>query len=383
MIYLDNNATTPLRDEVLEAMISSWRSGPANPSSQHRWGRRAARVMEDAREAIAELLGADAASLPSDRVIFTSGGTEANNLAILGLNRDTPGKVVISAIEHPSVSHAARELARRGVPVEILRVLPTGVVDLAHLAELLAQSPTRLVSVMLVNNETGVIQPLAQVAELCSQAGVPLHTDAVQAVGKLPVNFRSLGVAAMTIAPHKFHGPVGIGALLVRHDAALSPILFGGTQQLGVRPGTESTALVVGMRTALELSVHERESRSAVMKQLRDSLESRLLAGWPGAVVLGGDAPRAPHTTNIAFPPVDRQAAIMALDMAGVACSTGSACASGSSEPSPVLLAMGVSADWVRSALRFSVSAMNTCAEIENAAERILQVLRNLQRSSS
>ncbi len=314
-------------------------------------------------------------------VIFTSGGTEANNLALLGLNDAAWGKVVVSSVEHPSVAEAAQELARRGVEVQSLRVSSAGVVDLGSLIELLAQSPTRLVSVMLVNNETGVIQPLPQIAEACARAGVPLHTDAVQAVGKLPVHFRDLGVAAMTIAPHKFHGPVGIGALLVRHDVPLTPILFGGAQQLSLRPGTESTPLVTGMRTALELCLKEQERRCAAMARLRDRLEERLLAGWPGAVVLGGEAPRAPHTSNIAFPPVDRQAAIMALDLAGVACSTGSACASGSSEPSPVHLAMGLPPSLVRSALRFSVSVLNIEDEIEEAARRILRVLHTLRRA--
>ncbi len=381
MIYLDNNATTPLRTEVLEAMAACWRAGPANPAAQHRLGRRAARVVEDARETIATLLGADANRVPADRVIFTSGGTEANNLALLGLNDAAWGKVVVSSVEHPSVAEAAQELARRGVEVQSLRVSSAGVVDLGSLIELLAQSPTRLVSVMLVNNETGVIQPLPQIAEACARAGVPLHTDAVQAVGKLPVHFRDLGVAAMTIAPHKFHGPVGIGALLVRHDVPLTPILFGGAQQLSLRPGTESTPLVTGMRTALELCLKEQERRCAAMARLRDRLEERLLAGWPGAVVLGGEAPRAPHTSNIAFPPVDRQAAIMALDLAGVACSTGSACASGSSEPSPVHLAMGLPPSLVRSALRFSVSVLNIEDEIEEAARRILRVLHTLRRA--
>jgi cysteine desulfurase len=296
------------------------------------------------------------------------------------LNAQAPGKVVISSIEHPSVAAVAAEMARRGAAVEQARVSGSGVVELSRLRELLDRAPTRLVSVMLVNNETGVIQPVAEIAELCATAHVPLHTDAVQGVGKLPVNFRELGVTAMTVAAHKLHGPVGIGALVVRSDVSLSPLLFGGAQQLGMRPGTEPVALAVGMRKALELWRDEAERRAAHMTALRDLLERRLLEGFPDAIILGGEAPRAPHTANIAFPGVDRQAALIALDLNGVACSTGSACASGSSEPSPVLQAMHCPDAYIRSALRFSLSPLNTQKEIEEAAARIIQVARSLRR---
>jgi cysteine desulfurase len=380
MIYLDNNATTPVRREVEAAIIECWREGPLNASSQHRGGRRAQRRLDDARERIAQLLGADSASTPGDRVIFTSGGTEANNLALLGLNAKAPGKVVISAIEHPSVGGAADELARRGVEVCTLRVHGNGVVDETHLRELLDKSPTRLVSVMLVNNETGAIQPIRRIAEQCAAAGVPLHTDAVQAVGKIAVDFCQLGVAAMTVSAHKLHGPQGIGALMVRGDASLQPMMFGAAQQLGMRAGTEPVALAVGMRRALELWHDEQAARAEHMVRLRNTLENAVLANVSGAVVIAQDALRAPHTSNLAFPGIDRQAALIALDLAGVACSTGSACASGSSEPSPVLLAMNCPDAWVRSSLRFSVSAMNTLDEIEEAARRISTVVKTLRR---
>jgi cysteine desulfurase len=381
MIYLDNNATTPIDPRVVEAMHACWTAGPLNAASQHQAGRRAERLLEEARETIAQILGARLHAPSPDRVIFTSGGSEANNLALFGLNSRAAGKVIVSAIEHPSVAAAADRLRERGVPVERLRVTPSGVVDVSHLQALLEESPSRLVSVMLVNNETGVMQPATRLSEICRAAGVPLHTDAVQAVGKFPVSFRDLGAAAMTVAPHKFHGPTGIGALIVRGDAGLEPMLVGGAQQLGSRAGTEPVALAVGMARALELWRDAATERHAHLLVLRDLLEQRILQGWPEAVILGRAAPRAPHTSNIAFLGIDRQAALIALDLAGVACSTGSACASGSSEPSPVLLAMGCSDAVVRSSLRFSVSAMNTTDEIEEAARRVLHVLRSLRKT--
>jgi cysteine desulfurase len=381
MIYLDNNATTPIHAEVVEAMNACWRSGPLNPASQHQSGRRAERLLEESRETVARLVGARLTGSAPDRVIFTSGGTEANNQAIFGLNPRGAGKVVVSAIEHPSVAAAADRLEARGLPVERLRVDSSGVADEAHLRSLLEQSPTRLVSVMLVNNEIGVIQPVPRLAELCRGAGVAFHTDAVQAIGKIPTSFQDLGVTAMTMAPHKFHGPVGIGALILRGDAEIEPMLVGGAQQLGRRAGTEPVALAVGMARALEIWSDTRLERYAQMLSLRDLLERRILEGWPQAIIVGAEAPRAPHTANIAFPGIDRQAGLIALDLAGVACSTGSACASGSSEPSPALLAMGRPDPVVRSSLRFSVSVMNTQEEIEEASRRILRVVASLRKT--
>ncbi len=377
-LYLDNNATTLLHPAVAEAMAECDRAGYVNPASQHQAGRRARRVLEEAREGIAAILGADVSGTHADQVIFTSGGTEANNLALRGLAGDQPGRMIISAIEHPSVVGAAEELARQGFELRRVRVSPEGVVDVDHLRELLDQR-TRVISVMLGNNETGVLQPVAEVAAVCHTAGVPVHTDAVQVVGKLPVNFRQLDVAALSLSAHKFHGPRGIGALIVRHGVELIPILFGGFQQQGLRPGTESVTLVVGLHRALQLWHDEADERASRMARLRDRLEARLLANVPDLVINGAGAARLPHTSNIAFPGLDRQALLMALDMAGVACSTGSACASGSSEPSPVLLAMGCGADVVEGSLRLSLSALTTEAEIDVAAGRIRQVAAELR----
>jgi cysteine desulfurase len=383
-LYLDHNATTPLLPEVAEAMRQCAEERLLNPASQHAFGRQARRRLEDARERIAELLGASAA----DRIVFTSGGTEANNLALFGRTDAGRGtgaansaelRLVISAVEHPSVSAAADELARRGWRVDRLGVNEDGVVRAEELAGLL-RPQTRLVAVMLGQNETGVLQPVAELAAICARSRVPLHTDACQVVGKLPVDFRGLGVDTLSAAAHKFHGPLGIGALVVRHGVTLRPQLFGGVQQEGLRPGTEPVALAVGMCSALELWNTQREKRAARLRRLRDRFEAAIVAGWPSAEVIGRRSKRLPHTSNIAFVGLDRQALFMSLDQAGVACSTGSACASGSSEPSPALVAMGLPPAVWGAALRFSFGALTTEAEVDEAARRILRCCNDLGR---
>lgn len=386
-IYLDHNATTPLLPEVAEAMRECYAAPYYNPASQHEYGRRARRLLEECRERIAALLGAELGRAPRDQLVFTSGGTESNNLAIRGLTggggdstkpAETP-HLIVSAVEHPSVTSLVVHMRGGGAHVDFLAVDANGVVETQRLAGLL-RPQTRAVAVMLGQNETGVLQPVTEVASICAAHGVPLHTDAAQVVGKLPVDFRALGVATMSIAAHKFHGPVGIGALLVRHGVALQPQLFGGFQQEGLRPGTQSVALAVGMCRALELWEAERTARSARLEQLRDRLEHLLLAGWPAAVVIGAGARRLPHTSHVAFVGLDRQALFLALDRAGVACSTGSACASGSSEPSPVLAAMGCPADVIGSALRFSLGVTMTAEQVDEAARRITRCCKDLGR---
>lgn len=379
MIYFDHNSTTPILPEVADAMAAALRAGYANPASQHAFGRRARRALEVAREEIAEILGAKTTGMDADQLIFTSGGTEANNLALLGLAGETPGRVVISAIEHPSVVGSAELLARRGWQVDRLPVTHDGVIDLNHARELVSTKPL-LLSAMLANNETGVLQPVAELAKLLAEQNIPLHTDAVQVAGKLPLHFRDLGASAMTITAHKFHGPRGIGALLVRHGVKLNPQLHGGFQQAGLRPGTEDVALAIGMVTALRLWQREAIPRATRMAQLRDRLEAALVAGDAHVVINGASAPRLPHTTNIAFVGLNRQVLVMALDLAGVACSTGSACASGSSEPSPVLLAMGCSEGVVEGSLRLSLGASTTLADVDDAARRILLTINELRR---
>ncbi len=382
-IYLDHNATSPLLPEVAAAMARCHAAGYANPASQHRAGRRARQVLEDAREGIAAFLGADLTSAQGDTLIFTSGGTEANNLALFGLVGETPCRIAISAIEHPSVAEPAKELRRRGWQVDVLPVTREGVLNvgdsLCESLQLAERVDHTLVSVMLGNNETGAIQPIARLAAMCQETGALLHTDAVQAVGKIPVHFRQLGVPAMTVAAHKFGGPRGIGALVLRHGVKLRPRLFGGFQQAGLRPGTEDVALAVGMHAALSLWQREAAERTRRLTELRDRLEHALRDGWPGLVVHAAGAERLPHTSCVAFPGFNRQALVMALDLAGVACSTGSACASGSSDPSPTLVAMGCEKGVLEGSIRLSLGATTAPAEIDEAARRILHVCRELK----
>lgn len=388
-IYLDNNSTTPIHPEVADTMLRAAKDLVGNPASQHSLGRKTRRVLEEAREGIASLLGGKSGGMEADRLIFTSGGTEANQLAIRGLvdcklqiadgGLKSQPNIVISSLEHPSAQGAAEALAQNGFELRKLAASTNGSVNASQLSELLDEG-TQLISVMLANNETGVVQPVAEIASLAAPKNIPVHTDAIQAVGKIPVNFRELGVTAMTIAPHKFHGPLGIGGLLLRHDTKLQPLFQGGFQQAGLRPGTESVALALGFYTALVIADRELAERQARMTALREKLESLLLAGAPDAVIIGTPSPRLPTTTCIAFPGINRQALVMALDMAGIACSTGSACASGSSEPSATLVAMGLPKEQIGSAIRLSLSALTTDAEVLEAAQRILKCVNHLRR---
>ena len=394
-IYLDNNSTTPIHPEVAETMLRAAVDLVGNPASQHSLGRKTRRVLEEAREGIVSLLGGKTGGMDADRLIFTSGGTEANQLAIRGLvvsavsnlkfqisNSDSAGSppnIIISSIEHPSALGAAEALAAAGFEVRRLAADESGIVAVDRLSALFDER-TQLASVMLANNETGVLQPVAEIANAAAAHGIPVHTDSIQAVGKIRVNFRKLGVTAMSVAPHKFHGPLGIGGLLLKHDAKLQPLFHGGFQQAGLRPGTESAALAVGFLTALVMANRGLADRQAHMTALREKLEALLLAGAPGAVIIGAASPRLPTTTCIAFPSINRQALVMALDMAGIACSTGSACASGSSEPSATLVAMGLPQEQIESAIRLSLSALTTTAEVDEAAQRILKCVNHLRR---
>lgn len=390
-IYLDHNATTPVFPEVVDVMRACWAEPYLNPSSQHEFGRRARRVLEDARDRISELLGAD----PKDRVVFTSGGTEANNLAIRGLLMrsadiyiESPptginSHLIISAAEHPSVTSLANELQKHGHDFDVLPLNSHGTMRVDVLRSLIRRNTT-LIAAVLGQNETGVLQPVEDLCSRCIQCdcGIPVHTDASQVAGKLTVNFRELGVATMAIAAHKFGGPIGIGALIVKDGLELHPQLLGGFQQGGIRPGTESVALALGMRRALEIWDAKRTEFTNQMTTLRDRFEEALLDGYPDAVIIGSKSQRLPHVSNIAFVGLDRQQLFLALDQAGVACSTGSACASGSSEPSPVHVAMGCPPGVISSALRFSLGVSTTLDEAEIAARRIIKVCNNLRRQN-
>jgi cysteine desulfurase len=286
--------------------------------------------------------------------------------------------VIISAIEHPSITTHARHLSQAGCSVDALRVDHNGVIRVDELPPLLQQE-TYLVAVMLANNETGVLQPVAELAAICNDRKIPLHTDAAQAAGKLPLNFKDLGAATMTIAAHKFGGPLGIGALLVRARAELSPLFHGGVQQSGIRPGTESVPLAVGMRVALDLWDKNRRDWLGHIETLRNEFESSLKRASNQVEIIGEKSDRLPTTSNVAFLGLDRQALFLALDQAGIACSTGSACASGSSEPSPTHIAMSCNPAVISSALRFSFGVQTKRAEIDESTDRIIRICNNLR----
>lgn len=379
-VYLDYNSTTAIDPRVAAAISDAYRAGYFNPASQHQPGQAARRALEEHRAACVRLLGGTTSGMRATRLIFTSGGTEANNLILFGIAARQPDRqVLVSAGEHPSILGAAEHLRKTGARVELIPLDPSGRVQIDALAHLL-ERPTSLVSVMLANNETGVIQPLDNVVEICRNRNVPVHTDAVQAVGKIPVDFSALGVDALTFTPHKFYGPRGIGGLLLKADLSLDPLHFGGFQQAGLRPGTEDVALAAGCRLALQLSVEELASRAAHLGNCSDRFLAQLRELVTGGFEINGlEASRLPNTLNLAFPGVDRQALLMAADFAGLAISTGSACASGSSEPSPVLLAMGLPKELIDSSVRISFGMPTTLGVAELAAVRLSRLVNELR----
>jgi cysteine desulfurase len=376
-IYLDHNATTPLDPAVLEAMAPYFLAG-GNPESRHAFGRSARRAWQLAKETVAQILGAE----PSE-VIFTSGGTEANNLALFGLAgaETSPGHVVSSLQEHPAVGEPIARLEAAGFVVDRIPVNHDGLADLARVAETL-RDDTRFTTLMLANNETGAIQPVAQLTVLCAARNIPVHTDAVQAVGRIPIHFHDLGVTTLAASAHKFHGPVGIGLLLVRRGVKLGSRLFGGGQQQGRRPGTVPVPLVVGLATALQTWRDQSAFRQAHWSNLRDRLETGLIAalGRDRVIRNGPTSPelRLPQTLNIGFPNLDGDALLIQLDLVGIAASLGAACASGSTRPSPTLMSMHVPDDRLRSSVRFSFGAATKEAEIDEAIVRISTVVRRL-----
>lgn len=373
VIDLDANATTRPLPEVADCVARHLRETPGNPGSRHALGRRARQVLEASRETIAAILGAE-----PEEVVFTSGGTEANNLAIFGLPRGNRGTIALSPGEHPSLNEACTVMQQRGwslhrFPVDRHGLIPPEVAGAAP------WNDVKLVALLLAHNETGVIQNIAPISDLCRNHGIPLHLDGVQAVGKIPVDFRHLHATSLSFGAHKFHGPRGVGGLLLRRGTKLTPGLFGGHQEQGRRAGTEPVALIAGMALALELWHRDQAPRSATLSHLRDRLETRLLERCPFAVVNAGDADRLPNTLNIAFPGADGEALLVALDLQGVCCSLGSACASGSTEPSPILVAMGCDPAVYRSSLRLTVSVMNTVEEIDGAVELIATTVTRLR----
>ena len=362
-IYLDHNATTPVAPPVADAMARALRTVFGNPSSVHAYGQEAKTAIDEARSAVARLIGAEPAE-----IVFTSGGSESDNLAVRGVAEAAgPGRrhLVASTIEHEAVLRTLKALGGAGWSATLVGVDERGVVTPERLAEALTDE-TALVSVMHANNEIGAIQPVAELAALAHERGALAHTDAVQSVGKIPVDVRSLGVDLLSLSGHKFNGPKGAGALWIRRGARLRAQMTGGRQERNRRAGTENLPAIVGLGAAARRLLDEREAaETADVTALRDRLEAGILAAVPGAAVNGDSAPRVGNTSNVSFPGVEAESLLIALDLEGIAVSTGSACSSGTLEPSHVLRAMGFSPHRTQNSIRFSLGLGNTAADVD------------------
>ncbi len=375
-IYLDYNATTPLDSRALEVMEGVLRGSGGNASSLHWFGQQARALVENARSEVAALLGGAAAE-----IVFTGSGTEADNMAVHGLASGSPSerrKVVVTAIEHHAVLNSSQALSDRGFAVELVRAREDGIVDLEDLAGRV-DDRTAVVAVMLANNETGVIQPVAEAAAIARSRGAAIHCDAVQAAGKTPVDVRALDVDTLALSAHKIYGPQGVGALFVRRGARLAPLLRGGSQERNRRAGTENVAGIAAFGRAAQLAREALPREPVRVARLRDDLETRLLS-LPGARRNGGE-PRLSNTTNVSFDGAEAESLVMALDLMGLAVSTGAACAAGAIEPSHVLRGMGLPPSRVASSLRFSLGRSTTEAEVHRAAEIVGQALERQRRA--
>ncbi len=379
-IYLDHNATTPADPAVAAAMGAVLTGDFGNPSSVHHFGQRAKGVLDDARSAVAALIGAQAGD-----VVFTGSGTESDNAAIRGVAEalESTGRrhLITTAIEHEAVLNTFKALAKRGWRTTLLPVDATGVVSPEALAAAITDD-TALVSVMHANNEVGTIQPIAELAAIAKARGAVIHTDAVQTTGKIPVSVTELGVDLLSLSAHKFNGPKGAGALWIRRGTRLAAFLTGGKQERGRRAGTENVPAIAGLGVAATLARTKLAAEGARLSALRDELEARVLAAVPGTAV-NGTGPRVPNTTNISFDRVEAESLLIALDLEGIAVSTGSACSSGTLEPSHVLKAMGFPAHRAQNSIRFSFGAGNTEADVTRVVEalpRVVDKLRSLTR---
>src|SRR5437868_3928376 len=372
-VYLDSNATTPLLPEVFGAMRPYYLEEFGNASSIHHHGQHARAAVERARESVAKLLGCRAAE-----VVFTSGGTEADNLAIFGLLR-ARDHVVTSQIEHHAVLNACKRLEQRGFEVTYLRVDDRGLVDPDELKRAIRPN-TKLISIMMANNETGVLQPVEEIGRIASEADIYFHTDAVQAAGKVPIDVKQIGCDLLSISGHKFHGPQGTGAMYVRRGTLIEPLFFGGNHERQRRAGTENLPGIIGLGCAAEIALRGFGDGSVDrIARLRDHLESALLDEIDAAAVNSGQTPRVPNTSNIYFDHIEGEAMVIALDLKGLAVSTGAACSSGAIEPSHVLTAMGLPPERARASIRFSVGKHNTQEDIDFALSVIPATLAHLR----
>ena len=376
-IYFDHNATTPVAPAVVEAMSAVLRDEFGNPSSVHHFGQQAKARLDHARSAVAGLIGAE----PSE-IVFTSGGTEADNFAIRGVAEalEPTGRrhLVASAIEHEAVLNTLKALARRGWTTTLVPVGASGIVAPERLDEVLTDG-TALVSVMHANNEIGTIQPVAELARIAHARGALFHTDAVQSVAKVPVDLRALGVDLLSLSAHKFNGPKGAGALWIRRGTRITATMTGGKHERNRRAGTENVAAIVGLGVAAELAASKLASEGARLSQLRDRLEEAVLERVPGTAINGARSPRVPNTTNISFESVEAESLLIALDLEGIAVSTGSACSSGTLEPSHVLRAMGLPSHRTQNSIRISLGMGNMEAEVDLFLDRLPGIVTKLR----
>ena len=377
-IYLDNSATTRVDEIVLQAMLPCFRENYGNASSVHIFGQEARAVVEEARRSVAELLGAD-----TREIVFTSGGTESDNAALWGIFRSgyRPGNHVITTkIEHPAVLTTCKALESAGAEVSYVPVHASGRVDPGAIEEAIRES-TILISVMHANNETGVIQPIEEISAIAKRRGILVHTDAVQSVGKIPVNVRDLGIDLLSLSGHKIHGPKGIGVLYIRRGAKVVPFMTGGSHERKRRAGTENVPAIAGLGAATRLAQERQAEMQTRVAALRNRLESRILDRIQG-VRINGHAPRLPNISNLSFENLEGEAAVIALDLEGVAVSTGSACSSGALDPSHVLTAMGLRPEVVQGSLRFSLCYHNSDEEVDRAIQILESVVRRLRKLS-
>ena len=380
-IYFDHNATTPVDPTVVESVIRVMRDEFGNASSVHHFGQRAKGVLDDARSAVSTLINAE----PSE-VVFTSGGTEADNFAIRGVAEalEVTGRkhLITSGIEHEAVLNSFKALAKRGWRTTVLPLDERGIVTPDRLREVITDD-TALVSIMHANNEIGTIQPIAELAKIAHGHGALFHTDAVQSAGKVPVNVRTLGVDLLAVSAHKFYGPKGVGALWSKRGVRLSPFLSGGKQERNRRAGTENVPGIVGMGVAAQRAMTKMDVEAERLSALRDRLENGILAAVPNTAVNGVRDARVPNTTNISFDRIEAESLLIALDLEGVAVSTGSACSSGTLEPSHVLKAMGLSSHRAQNSIRFSLGESNTEEQIDHVISILPRVVTKLRSLSA
>ncbi len=379
LIYLDNNATTMVAPEVLEAMLPYFSQFYGNPSSMHSFGGDVGRKIKEARERVADLIGAS-----PDEIVFTSCGTESDSTAIRAAIESNPDKrhIVTTRVEHPAVKNLCECLAKRGYRITFVPVDSQGRLDLDHLYQSLSND-IAIVSIMWANNETGVMFPIEEISRAVKDQGIIFHTDAVQAVGKIPMNVSQTGVDMLSISGHKIHAPKGVGALYIRKGTKFSPFMIGGHQERGRRGGTENTASIIGLGKASELAAgHLRNNGYERVEQLRDRLESTILAQVPNTMVNGDPANRLPNTTSIAFEYVEGEAILLMMNEFGICASSGSACTSGSLEPSHVLRAMGVPFTAAHGSIRFSLSRYTTDTDIDVVLEKLPPIIARLRELS-